>query len=162
MEEQTENQLKKMCVFCHAQVAMEAKICPFCRGHFDQIHSQTVTEPQKKDPLGLSEKQTIDSLYPPPYQPKMERIEEEEEVQKPIEENIRGEKVATKPVSALLPIFLFSLGSQLLIFSLFLFFFSQEGMLVMQWNSSLWYLYSILSIGMLFGGYTLFFKEQTE
>lgn len=160
MEEQTENQLKKMCVFCHAQVAMGAKICPFCRAHFDQIHSHTDLEPRKKDPLGLSEKQTIDSLYPPPYQPKMERIEEE--IQKSQEEEVEEEKISTQPKSVLLPIFLFSLGSQLLIFSLFLLFFSKEGMLVMQWNSSLWYLYSILSLGMLFGGYTLFFKEQPE
>lgn len=159
--EESDNQSKKMCIFCHAQVAISAKICPFCRAQFDQLQNSPDSLAKKNDTNAspsLSEKQMLDSLYPPPYQPKMERIEEEVEE---IEEKEQSVPVA-KQKSILVPIFLFSLGSQLFIFSLFLLLFSEEGMLLLQWKASLWYLYSLVSLALLFAGYKLFSNLELE
>ncbi len=53
---------------------------------------------------------------------------------------------------------LFSLGVNLLLFSLFLLFFSTNGELFLRWDAGLWYLYSLLGAGMLAGGYKLLGK----
>lgn len=158
MKECLDQEPKKMCIFCHAQVAVDARICPFCRAHFDQVASQTERmKPVEKNRSTLTEKQTLDSLYPPPYQPKMERIEEDAE-----EEKIVEKKEVSKSSSLLIPIFLFSVGSQLLIFSIFLLLFSEEGMLFLRWKASLWYLYLLVSVGFLYTGYYLFSKTEEE
>lgn len=158
MQESEKYEPKKMCVYCHAQVAKDAPVCPFCRAQFDQGKVQKEVKVPKKNTSTLSEKQTLDSLYPPPYQPKMEKIEEERVVEKP--EKQVEKKVASKKPSILFPIFLFSMGSQLLIFSIFLLFFSDEGMLYLRWKASLWYLYALVAIGFLYIGYTLFSKAE--
>ena len=152
--EKLESKAKKMCVFCHAQVAIETKICPFCRAHFDQVQLNQEKIPNKSS-SGLSEKQTLDSLYPPPYQPKMEKIEEEKKEEIP-------NQIVSKPKSFILPVFLFSLGAQLFVFSLFLFFFSHEGILHLKWKASLWYLYSLISICLLIGSYKFFSFLELE
>lgn len=154
-----DNQPKKMCVFCHAQVAIDTRTCPFCRAQFDQMHTSENESKMSFNRSSLSEKQTLDSLYPPPYQPKMERIEDEVE-DTPTEEP-QAHKVVPKQ-SPLLPIFLFSLGSQLFVFSIFLLLFSEEGMLLLRWKASLWYLYSLVAVGFLVIGYKLFASYEFE
>lgn len=160
MQDREDYEPKKMCVYCHAQVAKDAVVCPFCRAHFDQVNTKTETKLPKKNTSSLSQQETLDSLYPPPYQPKMEKIEEEEQV---VEKTVETNEEAIKKPSVLVPVFLFSMGSQLLIFSIFLLFFSDAGMLYLRWKSSLWYLYALVSLGFLYTGYTLFSKvEETE
>lgn len=159
--EELDNQPKKMCIFCHAQVAVEAKMCPFCRAQFDQLQT---SEPEEVKPQtsssSLSEKQTLDSLYPPPYQPKMEKIEEE--IEEPVTDEVEEVAKEETKQSPLLSIFVFSLGSQLLVFSFFLLLFSEEGLLLLRWKASLWYLYSLVAIGFLVIGYKLFSTHEFE
>ncbi len=53
---------------------------------------------------------------------------------------------------------LFSLGVNLMLFSLFLLFFSKNGELFLRWDSSFWYLYSLIGMGLIGGGYKLLNK----
>ena len=74
----------------------------------------------------------------------------------PIKEEPTEEEMHQK--KTILATLLFSLGINLLFFSLFLLFFSTNGELFLRWDGGLWYLYSLLGIGMLAGGYKLLGK----
>lgn len=149
----------KLCIFCHAQVAMELKVCPFCRASFDKMYSgEEKSEPIVKKKI-LSPNESITSLYPPPYQPKMEKIEEEIESK---QEEVIVKKSSSNKLSLYWPILLFSIGMQLLVLGFFLLLFSKEGSLFLRWNSHFWYLYIILSLPMLGMGYKLFSNVEQE
>ncbi|MBJ7448914.1 MAG: hypothetical protein JHC93_00985 [Parachlamydiales bacterium] len=79
-----------------------------------------------------------------------------EEVQSPSsnevedEEVVETEELTTIPLSSLFYIFP---GIFLLLFSLFLLFFSENGLLTLKWDSSYWAVYLLLGLPLLFFGY---------
>lgn len=72
------------------------------------------------------------------------------------------EKEENRQKKTILSTLLFSLGVNLLLFSLFLLFFSTHGELFLRWDASYWYLYSLVGAGMLAGGYKLLGKLNSS
>lgn len=147
------NQRTKMCPNCEGNVAMEVSICPYCGS---SLFSQNPSLPNQKtgdSVKSLSNEETLASLYPPPYKTKiMESVDSLEQVEenKSVEQK---EDIKEFEKKSLLPTILFWVGANLLIFSLILLFFSKDGFLCLKWNSTYWYLYTLLSIPLLYFGF---------
>jgi hypothetical protein len=134
----------KLCGNCDGMVDLEVIICPYCGGDVSEIAEEFIEkEEQGRKQLSLNE--TLSSLYPPPYEPK---VFEEEATYKKEEE----EKYEEKEKSFIFPFLIFSLGVNFSLFGLFLIFFSKNGELFLRWNTSFWFLYVILGVGLVFIG----------
>ena len=150
-----EKERYKMCPHCEGQVNIDFDVCPYCGG--DTSYSQTSDNeymPQTPYYFGsqnLSPEETISSLYPPPYQPKIDQAEEVEEV---MEEKVMEEEApAQEEAKNILPILFCSLGVLLFVLGLFMALFSENGELVLRWNAKLWYLYLLTSAPLFYLGF---------
>ncbi len=141
------NQKKKMklCAHCDGEVDLDVVVCPYCGSNLSEVNSQNKTfsglKKNFEDPLS--------SLYPPPYQPKTP-----EPVAKVLEEETEKE---TKP-SLLIPTLIFSLGINILLFGLYLLFFSSKGELFLHFNAELWFVYLMLGAPLSYLGYKMLSK----
>lgn len=120
------------------------------------------------------EASNLASLYKPPYSPnqrgfgvpnfKEEKASEQEDFYYPSEQVIypkqedtrssNGEPVQKTDVG-LWPLLFLSIGMNLLTVGLLLFFFSDKGKLVLEWNSYYWFVYCILAAPLLMFGWKL-------
>lgn len=142
------NQRTKMCPNCEGNVAMEVSICPYCGSSVFTKTENIVSSKTNDNVKSLSYEETLASLYPPPYKPKvMEDSLEKEEEKVEQKDAVKIEK------SSFLPTILFWMGVNLVIFSLILLFFSKDGFLVLKWNANYWYLYSLVSFPLLYFGF---------
>jgi len=145
-------QRTKMCPNCEGDVGMEMSICPYCGSSVFNKNEKLANQKVSDDVKTLSYEETLASLYPPPYKPKVidtptsyEKEETNNETEK--EEFQENEK------ASLVPTVLFWIGVNVLVFSLILFFFSKDGFLYFKWNASFWYLYSLISFPFLYFGF---------
>jgi hypothetical protein len=151
-------------------VDLDVIVCPYCGADIAKTDSRP--DPEMKAP---SLEETVSSLYPPPYKPKSpfaakEEIPEQAAAINPnnplnsMESLSEAEPLKTAGGSKknILTTLLFSLGVNLFIFSLFLLFFSTNGELFLKWDTSLWYLYTLVGLSLAFGGWRLLNKSETE
>jgi hypothetical protein len=160
--------LTKLCPNCDGSVAMDVTICPYCGSSVFEINENNVQSKSDDSVKSLSAKETLDSLYPPPYRPRSydapiekEPIKEEKiilnkkqteaETQEEEEEEEEYEEEDYK--SSLLPTILFYLGINILFFSILLLIFSKEGFLNLKFNSKYWYGYLIAALPLVLFGY---------
>ena len=143
----------KLCGNCDGMVDLEVIICPYCGGDVSEMAEEFV-EKEEHGRKELSLDETLSSLYPPPYEPK---VFEEEVAYKQEEREIPKE--IPKEKSFIFPFLIFSLGINFSLFGLFLIFFSKNGELFLRWNTTFWFLYVILGVGLVFIGNKLLPKE---
>lgn len=147
-----QNQRTKMCPNCEGNVALEVSICPYCGCSVFDKAENTNEQKSLDNNKSMSHEETLASLYPPPYKPKVadteSSFEKEEEINTP---QVKEEVMENN--KSLVPTILFWTGVNILIFSLILLFFSKNGFLYLKWNASYWYLYSLISLPLLYFGF---------
>jgi hypothetical protein len=146
-----QNQRTKMCPNCEGNVALEESICPYCGSSVFNKNENLAKQKSSDDIKTLSYEETLASLYPPPYKPKV--IEASYEKEEEIEEKDKKEQIEESEKNALLPTILLWLGVNALVFSVILLLFSQNGVLYLKWNANYWYLYSLISLPFLYFGF---------
>ncbi|NGX55921.1 MAG: hypothetical protein K1060chlam5_00155 [Candidatus Anoxychlamydiales bacterium] len=170
-------ELTKLCPNCDGCVALEVTICPYCGSSIFKVNDNKTSTSGENDVKSLSAKETLDSLYPPPYSPRsfdapiereppIEKKEEKninnfiekpksEEILKQTEEKQEGEEEEYEEdyKSVLLPTILFFLGVNVLIFSIILIAFSRNGALSLEFSSKYWFVYSLFAVPLVFFGY---------
>ena len=165
---------EKICRQCEGRISLEAETCPFC--------SAPQEKQQNSFQMPLFETQSLKdslaSLYTPPYQAKSQ-LEEAAQVQpeQPISteepltstyrdvsqepfrdlaaEELAGataENAQENRKSSLWPTLLLVGGSNFLLLSLMQLFFSKNGILRLEWNASFWFFYLLMALPMLYYG----------
>jgi hypothetical protein len=160
---------QKMCSNCDGRISYEATICPYCGTE------QAPLEPESQMPLfkNQSLQDSLTTLYSPPYSQKNSSFQEEpapvkkkpeifKEVKStfstnsgnpmPINETENSSTAGSKQ-NPIVPLLILSLGSNLFILGLIQFFFSKEGFLNLQWDASFWFIYTLISLPLLYLGY---------
>lgn len=143
----------KLCPRCNAQVDRDVIICPYCDCDFtfeQSYTSQFIPPEAREEPVALSEKETVASLYPPPYQPKVYDTDLDEEERFPEEEEEEKVLPLKQPF---LPTMLFSLGVNLAFLGLLLLLFSDRGELFLRMNAKMWVFFLFGAIPLLIFGY---------
>jgi hypothetical protein len=140
---------QKMCGHCEGEVDLDVIVCPFCAADLREEKNE-ISKPIYNPTAALKNLSTQASLYPPHYAPKAAApaaaVAEEAA---PATEN--AEEEPTQMIWG--PVLLMTLGAQLLLFGLFMLFFSQNGQLVLKWDARLWFFYILASIPLLAFGY---------
>jgi hypothetical protein len=148
------NQRTKLCSNCEGRVELDTTICPFCGSNVSQMDDGLHN--QKADENSLSYEDTLSSLYPPPYKPKAIDTNiniSTNNFDKTIKEDGVSENEEEKSSNSLVTTISFLIGVNILTFSLFLAIFSQDGYLSLEFKSSFWFIYSLISIPLLYIGY---------
>ena len=162
----------KLCPHCEGDVDLDVIVCPFCGKDVSAqkmtANMQTPMSSRNSLVRSLSPDETLSSLYPPPYRPKVYEQElaatataeqtmieedEEEEEEEIVDEKIEDEEVEKEKKTPIIPILLFSLGINLCLFGLFLLFFSSNGEVWLHWKGGMWIGYLLLSAPFLYFGY---------
>lgn len=138
---------KKLCWNCEGQVGFEEEHCPFC-GVYLSSTPMSGEEPSEVEevpdaPYSLTENQENGEVPTSPF-----ANNSEEQV---LTEQIPSTQEEFKKVA--IPMGLLFGGSIFFLFGLVLFLFSSEGKFTLQWSADFWYVYSLLSVGMLFLGW---------
>lgn len=169
----------KVCWSCEAGVGDEATYCPFCGT--DLLTSSTQSgDKQSKQDKRFSEKsleESLASLYKPPYSVRNrqglgipdEREEPAFKQASPPKENLlfqSYEQIPEKtPLSSeaqqgneevgpggVWPLFLLSIGINLVVLGILIFFFSKEGVTRLEWDSRYWFLYLLIGLSITYLG----------
>jgi hypothetical protein len=134
---------QKICYNCNAEVDLEVIVCPYCGTDMLEEFELKFESEDDLDNRSLSAKQTIASLYPPPYQMQnlnMENTEEEEE--KDIEE---GEETQSR-LPSIMPDIILAFSLNIVGLVLLLFFFSTDGEINLKINNKYLVLLFLFSI----------------
>jgi len=171
---------QKMCGNCDGRIPFDADTCPYCAseqsaapqsaGSAKELHHQSLQD-------------SLTSLYTPPYAGKspgfMSPTGEKKEVPnfsnpQPLKEPMAEKRfssagvslgVPTIPVdaaeehqvdegrSSFWPILLLSFGANLLMVGLLQLFFSDNGFLRLEWDSSYWFVYCLAALPLFFLGF---------
>ncbi len=158
-----QEELTKMCPSCDGSISMDAIFCPYCGSNVFEKNENLAEQKTEDDVKSLSYEETLSSLYPPPYKPKAiqtattKYYDEEKDIEKDDKENQEKYADDSAPIekekNALIPTALFWLGINILVFSVLLLVFSQNGVLYLKWNAKFWFLYSIISIPLVYFGF---------
>jgi len=154
----------KLCWNCEGEVGYDAIFCPYCGSDIKRPKSQSMDESQENHYKSLND--SLASLYRPPYlaredhgygvpdEREEEVFEEEIDAHNPFAAPSDVEVEEKEPDGRFVWALLFLLlGSQMLTLGLLVLFFSEEGLLTLEWKSQFWFLYCLLSAPLLFVGY---------
>lgn len=161
---------QKMCWNCEGAVSSDVLYCPYCGS--DVQKNPYEEESSSSQDLSSQDKTNLSALYQPPYVPSQRgfgvpTFQEDQGGQsdfyygKNTEQCIypkedKAEVASSKKTDVgLWPLLFLSMGMQLLTLGLLLFFFSDRGKLVLEWNSYYWFIYCILSCPFLVFGWKL-------
>lgn len=181
---QSQKRQQKICWNCEGAVSIEALYCPYC-GSDMQAQIEMSSEPESMQesphyhPKISTETSNLASLYKPPYSPNQRgfgvpNFKEEKPMQEDFyhaEEQViyeqKSEKASREEPTqrvevGLWPLLFLSIGMNLLTLGLLLFFFSDKGKLVLQWNSYYWFVYCILAVPLLMFGWKLLHSQQSS
>ncbi len=146
----------KMCPFCEGDIDINATVCKYCGS---SLNTKPINDSLYETGDSLA------SLYDPPYAPnkrskqhgvpyndyKDEVYENKnEEKNKENQENTDNEEEERSSLSAIL---FLSIGSTLFTIAWFLFFFSDNGQVVLELKSRYWPFYLIASLPLIYHGY---------
>jgi hypothetical protein len=162
------NERTKLCPNCDGSVAIEVSICPYCGSSVFQANNSHSLKNKDDSIKSLSAKETLESLYPPPYRPKSfdkpnkeekpgNGDDDDDDPAEPDEDSDdhEGEEEDIDDVknSGLIPTMLFWIGVNIFVFAIILLLFSKDGQLHLKWNASYWYMYAIVGIPLVYFGY---------
>ncbi len=158
---------QKMCTQCDGRVPVEAQECPYCSAEFHEPPQEASQELFKSQTL----QDSLTSLYAPPYgvkptysisstpqmpaEPTRKASQEtfKEVSAKAPEMPIQSQEDQVETKSQFLPILVLFSASNFLILGLIQALFAENGKLSMEWDSSYWFIYCVLSIPLFFFGY---------
>ncbi len=149
-----QNKRLKLCPHCEGRIEIDAVSCAYCgrniseKVRYDEIYNE--------EPRNFSGNDSLSSLYPPPYRPKVFDEEEETQFEEENEEEIEDiSQEESEPASNdyVWSTVLLSVGINLLLLSLFMIFFSKDGQILLQWNAKYWFLYFLLAVPFIYYGY---------
>ncbi|NDD58401.1 MAG: hypothetical protein EBZ47_04005 [Chlamydiae bacterium] len=166
---------QKICTHCDGRIPIESESCLYC-GHQGSVSlSESTSAPAPLfDHQSLND--SLSSIPSPPYTNKSSdsmKNDKDKLKQKPlVKENHDNQlnaalgkfnashsssavQVDQKEIhqSSFAPLFFLLAGGNLLIIGLLQFFFSEKGILRLEWNCSYWFLYCLLALPILFFGY---------
>ena len=165
------NEKQKMCPNCEGRISLEAEVCPFCAQ--EQIVEKGNNSLQTPLFQNQSLQDSLTSLYTPPYSGKRplfsQEIKKETPTFKenPMYKNVTDEKFQDplKAISAatndhenqaeessLWPTVLMVAGSNFLVLGLLQLFFSENGLLKLEWDGSYWFIYCLLAFPLFYMG----------
>jgi hypothetical protein len=151
---------QKMCTTCDGRIPLDANLCPYCAAE-QGTSNQTYLQHK-------SIQESLTSLYPPPYAAK-----NPEPIKTPPQETMSekryqhasaaspahipldnaDEQRVSEEKSSFWPLFLLSIGANLLVLGLLQFFFSDNGYLTLQWDSSYWFIYCLAAFPLFYIGF---------
>lgn len=137
---------KKLCWNCEGNVSRTAENCPYCAVYLNPES----TEEQEVKPF-YSPQGATDAVPKAPYSPQDGSAEEVHEEASIALKSEHTEESLFR--SIFLPITLLTGGLFSLLFALILFLFSTNGVLTLEWDGELWYLYAIAGAPLLFSGW---------
>jgi hypothetical protein len=170
---------QKMCTNCDGRIPLEAEMCPYCAA---DTKTALRTSGGAKELHHQSLQDSLTSLYTPPYgknsslltlggekkeSPYFHKTEtlKEPMVEKrfnpaapslgapaiPVEPN--GDSNTDQGKNGFWPILLLSIGTNLLTLGLLQLFFSDNGFLRLEWDSSYWFIYCLAALPLFFFGF---------
>lgn len=127
---------QKICSHCDGRIAVEADNCLYCG--MPLLEEKAV---EKEEPKSI-----MDMLYAPPYK------KAPPQPAAPIAMVAPEEKSAAtaESVDSIRPVVLSLLGSNLLVLGLMQFFFSEGGILRLEWSAKYWFLFLSMGAGLLY------------
>lgn len=145
---------QKVCSNCDGRIPMNAKECIYCGAEQPE---QAETPLFKQQTL----QESLSSLYAPPYAAKNQNyFENQEEIsRKASPEPMTAtastfeEETEESVKSNFLPLFLIVIGTNLFTIGLLQLFFSTDGLLSLEWDSSYWFFYCLAAVPMCYFGY---------
>lgn len=188
---QSHKRQQKTCWSCDGNINPEALYCPYCgsdvrartafaeQNAFPESREASLFPTQEP----AQEKVSLASLYKPPYSPNQRgfgvpNFQEEAPVaeefyytssphqtiysQEKKEEETSDHTTIQRVEAGLWPLLFLSIGMNLLTIGLLLFFFSDRGKLVLEWNSYYWFVYCILATPLLMFGWKLLQSNRYE
>ena len=168
-----------MCTSCDGRIPLDVDVCPYCAV---DLKSTVVPASRVKELHHQSLQDSLTSLYPPPYGKNSHFLSPSEEKKEAIHFN-KSEPVKdpmaekrfnhtspslgapTIPIDSAVdanidhgkngfwPILLLSIGTNLLVLGLLQLFFSDNGFLQLEWNSSYWFIYCLAALPLFFFGF---------
>lgn len=158
-----------MCSNCDGRIPIEAESCPYCAADIKEAAAKDAhqsiqdsltalyTPPYAKNPMRQAAQQAF------PYQtihpPKDLMVEKRFNSSSPtfgapvIPADTNGESSAQEGKNGFWPILLLSIAANLLMLGLLQFFFSDEGFLRLEWDSSYWFVYCLAALPLLYFGF---------
>ncbi len=144
----------KVCTHCEGRIPVEVVICPYCA---TQVSDQDASNTSRmfSPPKPSISSDNLAGLYNPPYA--SSRLfsnpeEKKKSVETPPPASTENTLLQPAEKSEILPISLLVVGSNLMLFGLLQALLSKDGVLQLEWNSSFWYLYTLLAIPLLWFG----------
>jgi len=148
---------QKICPNCNGRLSLEASECPYCATEFPESVKSSSPPLIKNSSL----QDSLASLYTPPYNnktfentnltPKKQVVFTEPTP--PIAEGFVANDGEEASKNSFWALFALIAGGNLLMLGLLQFFFSEEGVLQLQWNSSYWYLYCLIAFPLFYLGF---------
>jgi hypothetical protein len=162
---------QKICTHCDGRIAIESEHCPYC-GSVAAIPEEVKTPTPLFDHQSIQD--SLTSLYTPPYSNKSSPYMKQDKEKSPPKQtpreshesrinaslgkiNISGstgvsieEKIEGK--SSFAPLLFLLFGGNLLIIGLLQFFFSERGVLRLEWDSTYWFIYCLIAIPAIYFG----------
>lgn len=154
------NERQKLCATCDGRIPLEANLCPYCAAEQTQMYLQH-----------KSIQESLTSLYSPLYPAKNVHPSKEQALTPSLQESMEKSFQHVSPSSqarlhdketvseknqgekaSFWPILLLSLGANLLVIGLLQLFFSDQGLLTLQWESHYWYVYLLVALPLLYLG----------
>jgi len=150
---------QKMCTHCDGRIPFDAEVCPYCTANVPAAASSA------KELHHQSLQNSLTSLYTPPYAKNKTEPLKEPMVEKrfnpaapslgaptiPVEQS--EESNAAQANSGFWPVLLLSIGANLLTLGLLQLFFSDQGFLRLEWDSSYWFVYCLAALPLFFFGF---------
>jgi hypothetical protein len=149
---------KKICWNCEGNVAIDNEVCPYCGVHVNNTpipgtgpqKNQDLAAPFKPTTTGSADKSPPKAPYMLPTQEDPVENKENTETPKISEE----ENLSDFLQESLLTLLALLIGGVLLIFGFILFFFSNsEGVFTLSWNGNYWFIYTLVSVPLLYIGW---------
>ena len=151
---------KKMCWNCDGTVSYDASFCPYCGSdlarNVDHKPLETAAKHKKFE-------ENLASLYKPPYSGRSRDVTSDAQHPRVDEfstnqifqgtEEIEPTQAMTDADVGIWPLLFLSLGGLLLTLGLLLFFFSENGKVVLEWNAHYWFLYCLIATPLLMMGW---------
>ena len=129
---------QKLCYNCEGEVDLDVIVCPFCAADLREERPEQARASFPNPQKNFQDQMTSQSLYAPVGKPM--------ETPSDPEPNAESKNIFT-------PTVLFTLGVQLVVLGLLMLLFSHKGVVILKWNASWWFLYSLLGCPFLYLGY---------
>lgn len=158
---------KKLCWNCEGSVSVAEETCPYC-GVSVIPASLDGTTHGLNPPYQMNQMSGVKENVVPrsPFAVTQEAQDEKEEgdvAKEADKEELEDSEVPVDDFkNILLSLILLLAGSMFFLFSLTLALFSQGGIFTLQWNSGYWYIYSLLSLPLLFFGWRALLKLDED